>query len=116
MSATTLDPRIADGDWEEAFVYARTAEPVIGSAAKAGGFTLEDVAEVISTSDGENDGPEWLGVFRLRDGRFAFLSAGCDYTGWDCQAGGTAVVASDLAELVRFGITQPDRERLSLTL
>lgn len=46
-------------------------------------FAISDVAEVIAVADGENDGENWLGVFRLRDGRFAFVTAGCDYTGWD---------------------------------
>lgn len=42
-----------------------------------------DVVEVIASANGENDGPEWIGVFRLRDGRFLLAYGGCDYTGWD---------------------------------
>ena len=40
-----------------------------------------DVSEVIHAREGEDDGPEWLAVVRLEDGRYAFLMAGCDYTG-----------------------------------
>lgn len=42
-----------------------------------------DVAEIIAAVNGENDGSEWLGVFRLKDGRFLMASGSCDYTGWD---------------------------------
>jgi hypothetical protein len=46
-------------------------------------FSRSDVIEILAAEDGENDGPDWVGVFRLRDGRYASVSAGCDYTGWD---------------------------------
>jgi hypothetical protein len=61
---------IDDGDWREAFVYAND-------------FTREDVKRVIHMSNGENDGPAWIGLFELKNGKFAGLNAGCDYTGWD---------------------------------
>lgn len=76
--------RIRSYDWKEAFAYAvKPDECPPGTGIDRSGFTREDVAEVIAIDDGENDGQNWMGVFRLRDGRFAFLSAGCDYTGWD---------------------------------
>jgi hypothetical protein len=113
-------------DWGEVFGFA--GEPDTCAAAYHDGasvsaaegdtqvsvneFTRDDVVEILVMSDGENDGPSWLGVFRLRDGRFAFLSASCDYTGWDCQAGGAAVVALDLTHLIAFGMGDYDRARL----
>lgn len=107
-------PAELDGyDWEEAFRYA-DGRPVLGTTAAPGYFSREDVAEVIALSEGENEGPDWLAVVRLHDGRFGFLSAGCDYTGWDCQADGQAFVAASLAELIQFGIPAHDRERLGL--
>jgi hypothetical protein len=45
-----------------------------------------------------------------------FLEAGCDYTGWDCQADGFAYVAASLNDLVRFGLTTEHREALGLPL
>lgn len=42
-----------------------------------------DVAEIIAAVNGENDGDEWIGVFRLNDGRYLAASGSCDYTGWD---------------------------------
>lgn len=44
---------------------------------------LSDVVEVIAAVNGENEGPDWVGVFRLRDGRILLANGGCDYTGWD---------------------------------
>ncbi len=69
---TTLEEMRADNDydWREAFSYAE-------------GFAMDDVSDVLASSDGENDGPEWVATFRLNDGRYAGLKAGCDYTGWD---------------------------------
>ena len=62
--------RLCDWDWREAFVYATE-------------FTREDVKLILSAEEGENDGYAWIGLFLLKDGRFAALNAWCDYTGWD---------------------------------
>jgi hypothetical protein len=70
-------------DWGEAFKYARSnVESVIGDEVSEDGFDREDVAQILALIEGENDGPEWVGIFRLADRRFAMLAASCDYTGW----------------------------------
>lgn len=121
-------PELADYDWEKAFEYAGVEERadwmsrdgtpnvscMLGWSGDASGFTREDVAEIIAMSPGENDGPNWIGFFRLRDGRFAFLSAGCDYIGWDCRASGNAIVGPDRESMIRLGIGENDRDRLGL--
>lgn len=103
-----------DWDWQEAFAYGKT----IRSAHQCyeGGFDMYKVAEVIAASPGENDGPQWLMAGKLKDGRFFFLAAGCDYTGWDCQAVGDGCVADTLPNLIRFCIPEEDRNRLGLTV
>ena len=103
-----------DYDWKEAFVYANTIRTATGCAKDP--FTMDDVAEVLKASPGENDGPSWMMTGTLKDGRFFFLDAGCDYTGWDCQAGGDAQVADTLDNLIRFGMTEDARERLQYPL
>ena len=45
-------------------------------------FSVEDVELTVAYSEGENDGADWLWVGLLTDGRWAFVAAGCDYTGW----------------------------------
>lgn len=36
--------------------------------------------------NGENDGANWHWLVRTEDGKYAYLTGGCDYTGWDCQS------------------------------
>lgn len=121
-----LDERIQGGDWEYAFQCCGAGEedssvfntPSVSRAlgdesAAVDPFQRIDVRKVLATSEGENDGPAWLGLFKLKDGRYAFLSAGCDYTGWDCQSGGSALVSMDLALLAR-NISPEERARLCI--
>lgn len=137
IDESVLDARICGYDWEHVFQCCGAVEvsymvgnepeystaynnPAVsaaaGSNASADPFQRVDVAEVIATADGANDEAAWLGVFRLKDGRFAFLSASCDYTGWDCQSGGHAIVSHDLQHLVQFGLGYEDRARLNLEM
>lgn len=112
-----------DYDWEEAFAYSSGIPgsknagipqwvPESAQSGAAEPFGREDVAEIVGLSNGENDGDDWIAYGRLKDGRWFFLSAGCDYTGWDCQAGGHAVVAETREHLERLGMTQPERTRM----
>jgi hypothetical protein len=115
-------------DWEEAFGYAGKEE---GTCAYWQGrdpvktikfcnivseepFDREDVEEIVAMDEGENDGSNWIGVFKLKDGRYATIDAGCDYTGWDCQAGGIAEVAGTLEEVIQYGLDDGQRKRLKL--
>lgn len=115
MTKVTPDDMREDYDWREAFAYGAKPQPVEGYEGPLDPVLLDDVEEVIAASAGENDGPDWVCVVRLRDRRFAFLCAGCDYTGWDCRAGGSAWVHGDLDALVQFGCTSEARERMGLT-
>ncbi len=45
--------------------------------------TRADVVEIIAAVNGEGDESDWIGVFRLKDGRFLLACGGCDMTGWD---------------------------------
>ncbi len=71
-----------------------------------------DVVEVIAAIDGENDGDDWIGVFLLKDGRYCVAIGGCDYTGWECQAGNSLQVAATLDDALTYGLTELQRERL----
>jgi len=86
-------PELDDYDWEEAFKYGNPSvcekghthgpAAVIGDDVSTASFSREDVVRIIAAEEGQNDGESWVGVFQLRDGRFASLRAWCDYTGWD---------------------------------
>jgi hypothetical protein len=97
-----IPERIRDSDWCEAFGYAP--------------FAITDVAEVVAAADGEHDADNWVGIFRLKDGRFGYVTAGCDFTGWDCQANGHGDTRPTLEAVVRELCGDDDRERLALNL
>ena len=77
-----MDDRLKSYDWEEAFRYAAMPQVVGRATVSTNEFTRDDVKLIISIADGQNDGASWIGAFQLCDGRYAFLSAWCDYTGW----------------------------------
>lgn len=115
----------SDYDWKEAFGYAgepgtnataNLLEAVPGSEIDANEFRMEDVFGVVAESTGENDGDSWICYGVLKDNRWFFLEAWCDYTGWDCQAGGSASIASNREECERFALTDQARHRLSVVL
>lgn len=113
-----------DYDWQAAFEYAGgTVEgyggygqanvTAIGECATSS-FGVHDVAEVYKMDEGENDGPPWIMWGLLLDGRHFFLNAGCDYTGWDCQAGGDAWVSAEKDRLVHAAMDIEARRRFGL--
>ncbi len=93
--------------------FPRASNGYTGSRAS---FDIGDVAEIIATSDGENDTRDWVGAFRLNDWRFLMVRAGCDYTGWDCQASGDSEVADSLENLIRWSMNDEERVRLGFVL
>jgi hypothetical protein len=128
MDTITAEQMRDDCDWQQAWGYGNgtaylahdSNDPAYGqrpirppgALCSEEPCGVEDVAEVIAASEGENDERDWVAVARLKDGRFAYVEAGCDYTGWDCQAGGHVSVSHDLAHLWQFGLTQDARDRL----
>lgn len=102
-------------DWEQAFLYARQPQRVPpGADVDQDAISRDDVASIVWHAEGERDGPNWLIGGQLVDGRWFFLAAGCDYTGWDCQAGGNAYVADGRESIERFAMGDDDRERLGV--
>lgn len=87
----TLEQMKRDYDWKEAFSYAGGPGYGVANVMRIHGdnevpntpFTLDDVEDIFASVVGENDGASWLAFGRLKDKRYFFLNAGCDYTGWD---------------------------------
>jgi hypothetical protein len=73
-----------------------------------------DVAEIIAAVNGENDGDDWVGLFLLKDGRYLIAEGGCDYTGWDCQAGNSLAVAGNINDAIRLGLNPEQQQRLGI--
>ncbi len=90
--AMLTDHRLVGYDWGASFAYAgepgdwdgeasvKPAHP--GRDVDCRPFSRWDVDEVVALDEGEGDVKNWLCFGKLRDGRWFFLTAGCDYTGW----------------------------------
>ncbi len=80
-------------DWKEAFAYASgvsqsnesniPVSTIDDDGVDVSPFNREDVKTLIALDLGENDGAAWIALMELNDGRYAYLRAWCDYTGWD---------------------------------
>lgn len=79
-------------------------------------FTREDVATICKIQEGENDESDWIIYGQLKDGRWFSIESGCDYTGWDCRAWGSADVGNSQEEIERFGLSDSARERFGIVL
>jgi hypothetical protein len=95
-----LKPYLDNYDWRQAFDHA--------------GASPDDIAEVLSSDEGENDEADWLMIGKGIDGRYFVLEAGCDYSGWDCHARGEIHWHDDLRHLWKMVVTKEGRQRLSL--
>ena len=83
-----------DYDWQEAFGYAGDPTACYSGPCKGvqseedeistDGFSREDVVKIYAMEEGENDEAPWRIYGKLKDKRYFYLEAGCDYTGWDC--------------------------------
>ena len=78
----SITDRFDDYDWKEVFKYGDRPTLVNGASCSTDGFDLDSVEAFLWADEGENDGANWIAVVRLKDGRFASIRAGCDYTGW----------------------------------
>lgn len=111
-----LDEMREDYDWKSALEIAGKPSGIIGYKGSLEFNSWSDIQKLIASDSGANDGANWIAIFRLSGGRHAFLCAGCDYTGWDCQAGGSIQIARTLKDLIRFGLSMDDRARLGYKL
>lgn len=109
-------------NWAEVFGEGENMAPIKPNRAphdkitSTVGFSREDVETIFGLSEGENDGPPWVVYGQLKDKRFFVARGGCDYTGWDCQAGNSGDVASSLENIQRFGLESEERSRLGVEL
>lgn len=70
------------------------------------GLTPMTVDRVLAVTEGENDGEDWRWVVALRDGRFAYIQGGCDFTGWDCISYAWSVIDQTAGDAA--GSAQPE--------
>lgn len=89
-------PELDNYDWEEIFHYVgKDKTEIIYNTPRfppelyKDKITREDVKEIIHIFNGEGDGPNWWGIFKIKCVRwgqdweqFLYVDAGCDYSGW----------------------------------
>ena len=106
-----------DYDWQQAFNYAQGEDVSAvhpGYKVDESGFGMTDILHIEGKDEGENDGDGWIIYGSLKDGRWFFLNAWCDYTGWGCQEGGRTVVANNKEDIIKFGMDAEARGRLGI--
>jgi hypothetical protein len=111
----SLEELVNDYDWRQVFCESGTPDTIPDNIEiDTSRIYIYDVIEIIAAVNGQNDGEDWVGVFKLKDGRYIKASGWCDYTGWDCQSGTSLEIAESLEDIVKFGLTQGEKERLGL--
>ncbi len=100
-----LIPGVRGYDWDNTF-----------TAAYQLGINRFDVKMVIASAEGCKDERNWVGIFQLKDGRYLYVSAWCDFTGWECQSGGVADFRDTIDDVCRELCTDDDRHRMNIQL
>lgn len=99
-------------DWNHIFNHYAVPAPVPGDTVLTTPFASRAAVDsIFYQREGEPDGENWELAGRLKDGRWFYIEAGCDYTGWGCQEGGHSVVASTKPKLIRLGLGKEQRIR-----
>jgi hypothetical protein len=69
----------------------------------------DNIAEFYWLHEGHNDEDAWECLCKLDNGNYAYYTAWCDYTGFDCQGGMKMIVSKDLKRLFYEGLTERSR-------
>lgn len=75
----------------------------------AGNFP-DNIVEFYWLHEGHNDEDAWQLLCKLDNDNYAYYTAWCDYTGFDCQGGMTLIVSKNLKKLFYEGLTEHSRE------
>lgn len=93
-----------------------TYGPVLGETPttipKKDMMDYKQFAKVYYARPGANDEENWTFLVKHKNGYYIFFDAGCDYTGFDCQGGGTITYSRDAKQMWSFGLTQDMRNTL----
>jgi len=65
------------------------------------GAFVERIVDILATIEGENDERNWHWIVRTDEG-FAYVTGGCDNTGWDCQSNCDVFEASTIRDCLRL--------------
>ena len=90
--------------------------PIIGEKEKlsAAGNFPHNIRKYIWGEEGDNDFIEWILLCKLTNGKYAFYTAWCDYTGFDCQGGMKLYIASSINVLVKMAMNEIQRTKYNI--
>lgn len=71
----------------------------------------DNITEFYWIHEGENDEDAWECLCKLDNGYYAFYSAWCDYTGFDCQGSMKLIIGKNLSNLFHKGLTEAQQMR-----
>ena len=71
----------------------------------------KNIKYFIWCEEGQNDEKPWLLLCQLRNGKYAYYTAYCDNTGFDCQGGMALYIASTPEILVEMAMTDAERAK-----
>ena len=98
-----------DEGWCGDYDTADFTEGLLGEEKCDAGKFPDNIVEFYWLHEGHNDEDAWQLLCKLDNGNFAFYSAWCDYTGFDCQGGMKLIVSKDLKRLFYDGLTEAQR-------
>lgn len=108
---TEIDNEVGEEyDWRSAFDVV-TPQACMGFDGSIN-FDISMVTRIHRAYAGLNDSEDWECIGELSDGRWFFLCAGCDYTGWDCRAWGLIHIGADEEQVKVMGCDDGARSRL----
>ena len=88
-------------------------DPDVDVVSRAATELYTNIKRVSWCVSGENDGAAWELIGQLQDGAWIYYAAKCDFTGFDCLAWCSGVVASKLDLFVDYGLSRYKRELLA---
>lgn len=104
--------------WEEILSYYFMVRTMMGQPTEWKGnrndprISQEEIAEILFAHDGAHDYEEdWQLLFRMKDGRYCHVWAGCCYTGFSASGSVDCFIHENLDYLVSYGITWEQRFR-----
>ncbi len=79
-------------------------------------LSVGDVVDVVAQVPGEADEANWYWIVRLGTGRWALITGGCDYTGWECQSHADLFTAESPEAAAALAKDTPSRRNVSIQL
>jgi hypothetical protein len=100
-----------EDEYNELYSTSDFAKGILGEEKCECGNFPNNIVEFYWIHEGENDEEPWECLCKLDNGNYAFYSASCDYTGFDCQGGMNLIVSKDRERLFNEGMTSSQRAR-----